>query len=101
MDQQTVDTILASIQSLKKVQRVLANKVIKLSDDFKDAEVKNNERFDRIDKDKNNFYTKYENIKVGLDKNSDAIENLENEKTMLDVLIKQIDESIDNLCIKI
>ena len=79
----------------------MANKVIKLSDDFKDAKMKNNERFDRIDKDKNNFNTKYKDIKVGLDKNSDAIENLENEKTMLDVLIEQIDEYIDILCIKI
>ena len=36
------------------------------------------------------------------DKNSDAIEYLENEKTILDVLIEQIDKkNIDNLYIKI
>ena len=57
MDQKSVESILSSIQNLKKVQRVIANKVIKLSDDFKDTieqmEINNNERFEKLEKNEN------------------------------------------------
>ena len=92
-----------------KVQRVIANKVIKLSDDFKDTieqmEINNNERFEKLEKNENDksaaVVTILESVRVELDNHNDAIANLENEKTLLDTLIEQIDENIDNLSQKI
>ena len=54
MDETSVESIFASTHNLKKVQRVIANKVIKLNDNFKDTikqmDIKNNERFEKLER---------------------------------------------------
>ena len=105
MDEKSVESIFASIQNLKKVQRVIANKVIKLNDDFKDTikqmDIKNNERFEKMEKNETDksaaLETKLEGVRVELGNHNDAIANLENEKTLLDTLLEQIDENINTL----
>ena len=89
MDEKSVESIFASIQNLKKVQRVIANKVIKLNDDFKDTikqmDIKNNERFEKLEKNETDksaaLETKLEGVRVELDNHNYIISNHENEKT--------------------
>ena len=83
MDQKTVDAILVSIQNLKKVQRVIANKVIKLSDDlenkFATLEKKTNDRFDIYDKELKTIKEPNETLKISVEKHSDDVAKIEAE----------------------
>ena len=101
MDQKTIESILASIQSLKKVQRVIANKVIKLSEVFEKNEKKSNDRLDLYEKKLDNSIEPFANLKIIVEKHSDEVSNLEAELKHNTGLIEIIDKNLEEFDIKI
>ena len=98
MDEKTTKYGLNSIESLRKDQKVLANKLIELNGAVRSSIEKI--RKNKID-DSAAFEARINDLKVLLNSHSDSITDLENQKTNLNEMMKQIDANIDNINDKI
>ena len=86
--------MLNSIESLRKDQKILANKLIQFNEAFKSSMEKVKKK--RIEDDAA-YQTEIKDVKDILDVHNDGIEFLEKEKSKLDTLIKKIDDKIDDV----
>ena len=80
MDEKTIKYVLNSIESLRKDQKVLANKLIELNGAVRSSIEKI--RKNKID-DSAAFEARINDLKVVLNSHSDSITDLENQKTYL------------------
>ena len=105
MDQKTTDSVLTSIQNLKKDQKVVANKVIKLTEAFqntiKKMEKKINEKFELYDERFKKVEEPFKDLKKVVNKHSDDVVKLEEEYQYTVKLINLIDKNLSEIETKI
>ena len=105
MDQKTIESIIFLIQHLKKDQKVIANKVIKLSDVFKATvdkhKKKNSQMFASYDAKLVRAEDQVAKIKVVVERNTIDVSKLEEEYNHANDLLKIIDENLKEIEVKI
>ena len=98
MDEKTIKFVLNAIDSLRKDQKILANKVIELNEVFKNSITKIKKK--QSDETSMNE-AKMKDFDGVLNIHEEGIANLQFEKSILDDLMKQIDDNINNVNQKI
>ena len=98
MDEKTITFVLNAIDSLRKDQKILANKVIELNEVFKNSITKIKKK--QSDETSMNE-AKMKDFDGVLNIHEEGIANLQFEKSILDDLMKQIDDNINNVNQKI
>ena len=95
------DSILDSVQNLKKVQRLLVNKVIRLEDNFKGAfekvEKRIEDKFTHYERKLNLLEEPIESLKVKHENTSDDVSRLEAELKHTKDLMVLIDKNLEDL----
>ena len=105
MDNKTLDFVLGAIESLKNDQKMIARKVITLTDAVKNSiDKRKREKIDEnaaLDVKLRGLESRCENLQMNIDNHDDVITELEKDKLKLENMIKKIDDNLEDVHKKI